>query len=405
VRTERRAISKSGLLSGLVAALLMLAASAEAQVTRTSFADSGSGAVRAGMLIRAQADFQNIWFFMDERGKELRPTAIAAAGKDFYLLGPTGMWRIGDAVNAMSRSQVVKCESLGPSGGRIGKFPIQEFNNFAYVPETNSFVVLDKSGDLWDFSCSTLHWSVCRPNKPITGSPDPDFIDLAATGSGVALLDPERNEIWSFACGKNIVRWFEEIMPWRVKPGQISVADAINIAFDRDAFVLKRSGAITKYGGVPGQARAVQKPFSFRRPPGMRPSRLMTGPGVPLYIVERENNRVLAVEKTSGRCSQFIFPGYSDLRGLQPGSEGFYIIDGSRLVYRSLSKSDPWTRPINRRQLDARLDGLTLPVTGVRLPRHPGVWPGARRLYRYGVHQGFTKESISSMIGAARRKS
>jgi murein DD-endopeptidase MepM/ murein hydrolase activator NlpD len=38
--------------------------------------------------------------------------------------------------------------------------------------------------------------------------------------------------------------------------------------------------------------------------------------------------------------------------------------------------------------MDPRLDGLVLPIEGARLPRHPGVWPGARRLYRFGVHKG-----------------
>lgn len=349
---------------------------------------SGSGTVTRTAAATTTRTADNTWFLTDERGRELAPTAIVSAGSDFFLLGTSNVWRIPNALEAMSRSQVLKCENLGPVGGRIGKFPIQEFNNFAFAPDTNSLVVLDKSGDIWDYSLSTHQWNVCRPNKPITGQPDPDFIDLATTGSGVVLLDPERNEIWSFACGKNITRWWDEVMPWRVKPGQPNVGDAINIAYDRDAFVLKRSGAITRYGAGSASVRAVQKHFAFRRPPKMRPSRLMTGPGVPLYIVERENNRVLAVDKTSGRVSQFIFPGYSDLRGLQPGSEGFYLIDGVRLVYRSLSQPDPPSKPLHPRRIDPRLDGLMLPVTGVRLPRHPGVWPGARRLYRYGVHQG-----------------
>lgn len=29
-----------------------------------------------------------------------------------------------------------------------------------------------------------------------------------------------------------------------------------------------------------------------------------------------------------------------------------------------------------------------MPIHGAHLPRHPGVWAGARRLYRFGVHHG-----------------
>lgn len=40
------------------------------------------------------------------------------------------------------------------------------------------------------------------------------------------------------------------------------------------------------------------------------------------------------------------------------------------------------------RDIDHRLIGMIFPIEGIRLPRHAGVYPGARRLYRYGVHQG-----------------
>src|SRR5581483_7949631 len=40
------------------------------------------------------------------------------------------------------------------------------------------------------------------------------------------------------------------------------------------------------------------------------------------------------------------------------------------------------------RKLDSRLKGMVMPIPGMRLPRHTGVFPGARRLYRYGVHEG-----------------
>lgn len=38
--------------------------------------------------------------------------------------------------------------------------------------------------------------------------------------------------------------------------------------------------------------------------------------------------------------------------------------------------------------IDQRLKVLHIPIRGASLPRHPGVFPGARRLYRHGVHQG-----------------
>jgi murein DD-endopeptidase MepM/ murein hydrolase activator NlpD len=128
---------------------------------------------------------------------------------------------------------------------------------------------------------------------------------------------------------------------------------------------------------------------------------MVSQPGLPLYIVERENNRVLAVEKKSGAARPFLFAAESDLRGLSPDREGFWVIDGPKLTYRKISQPDNLTfanKPPTR-TIDPRLKRLTLPIVGMSLPRHAGVYPGARRLYRYGVHEG-----MDFFYGGARAK-
>src|SRR4030095_3883901 len=101
-------------------------------------------------------------------------------------------------------------------------------------------------------------------------------------------------------------------------------------------------------------------PFHWRRPKDVRPSRIITGAGLPLYVVERENNRVLAIDKKTGIYKQFIFPSASDLRGLLARPDRFYVIDRDRLVCRLLSEADPPSVRPNKRALDPPLDGLVL---------------------------------------------
>lgn len=326
----------------------------------------------------------------DRKGGLVKPGAVLSYGTDIYLLDTAGLWRIVGGMEKLKRDAAeMSADYLESPGRKVGRIPIHEFNNFVLMPGQSrpAIAVLDKSGDVFSFDIRTQSWDVCRPNRPITGQPDPDFLDLASTGYGLCILDPERNQIWQFACNGAIRQSFKEVLPWRLQPGDITVADGIAIAFDRDAFVLKRNGVITRYGDG-GTGQWVQKPFYYQRPRQSRPSRLITAPGTPLFVVERQNNRVLAINKHSQRVSSFNFSEGSNLRGLIPQADGFYVLNGSTLQYRKLSEGTARPQASRRRGLDPRLDGLTLPVPGVRLPRHPGVWPGARRLYRYGVHAG-----------------
>jgi len=127
--------------------------------------------------------------------------------------------------------------------------------------------------------------------------------------------------------------------------------------------------------------------LNWKPPAGIQPSRFAIAPHSGCYVIERENSRVLAIDKASGQYKQYVFPKSSDLRGLLPGYGGFCIIDGSSLAFRMLAENDA-RKKLSPREVDPRLKILQIPIKGAYLPRHPGVFPGARRLYRHGVHQG-----------------
>ncbi len=286
--------------------------------------------------------------------------------------------------------------------GRLA-IPVHELVNLIYSPLRESIIVLDKSGDLFEYNLVKKNWSVLRANVPISGSPDPEFIDFCMSDQSrtLNLLDPERNQIWRLALTPGSAKvnpilqaTFAEVMPWRLKPGDTSVAECIAIVFDQQFSLLKQFGQLTTIIPLGGQNRVAQRPLSMN-PIGfklckVRPSRMITSAGsdVPLLVVERQNNRILAVDKKSGDTRPYLFAANSSLRGLlaQPG--GFWAIDGDCLRYRRLSESSPGTAILEHRQNDARLAKLRAPMRGMRLPKHAGVYPGARRLYRYGVHEG-----------------
>lgn len=324
---------------------------------------------------------------VNERGQSIYPASIVAGGDDLYLLDTTSMWCVPEGRKRCGTTKTLFAFNVGPAIPKVGNIPVQEFSTCCYVPARHSIAVLDKSGDIFEYSIAKMTWSVLRPNVPF-GSPDPEYLDMAATESGknVCLLDPERNQIWRFPATSQ--RFFREVLPWRLRAGDISVADGAAIANDGNTWVLRRSGSIAKFQAPSDAGMAHQLPFKWSVLKGMRPSRLFTAKDTPLYVVERENNRVVAVDKQTGAPRQFVFSQASDIRGLLPQKDGFWIIDGDHLVYRSLATADTSDAKPNPRLVDPRLSVLQMPLHGSHLPRHPGVWAGARRLYRHGIHKG-----------------
>lgn len=358
---------------------------------------------------------------LNERGRAVYPSAIVRGNGQTFLLGADCLYMsatplpkpdLGGTLNLKTFPKPAFSQTPNIPGALT--IPVHEFVNLLYCPLRQSVFVLDKSGDIFEFDPIKKSWAILRANLPGSGSPDPEYIDFCLSPSGsptgligpkkvndltrLNLLDPERNQIWKLALKKSgtvtpvVKKSFAEVMPWRVKRGDPSVAESIALTYDSIFYVLRnfgQSGQIAMISPVT-ENMVLQTRLAMVGIHGIRPTRMVSQPGLPLYIVERENNRVLAVDKKNGASLPFLFTVDSDLRGLTPDAQGFWVIDGPKLTYRLLSNPDSLTvaaKPPSR-TIDERLKRLTMPIVGITLPRHAGVYPGARRLYRYGVHEG-----------------
>ncbi|MBP9090800.1 M23 family metallopeptidase [bacterium] len=343
---------------------------------------------------------------------------VQAAGDNLVFLGGDCLYISKNSLPDPSTGGFIIAQKINsPAWGKPPALPIpvHEFANLVYAPTRNSIIVLDKSGDLFEFDLTKKAWSVLRTNVPISGSPDPEFIDLCLSEQNniLNLLDPERNQIWRLrlpaqtkAKSKSNVsplfeKTFPEVMPWRLKPGDASVAECIAITFDKRFSLLKQFGQIITIEPLSpaGSLKVHQTKLPIKSASGalgtfgtlgkVRASRMISGDKtIPLYVVERQNNRVLAVDKESGSTKAFNFPANSSLRGLLPLAKGFWIIDNNTMAYRDLGNPNPAGEKREARENDPRLAKLSAPIKGMKLPKHSGVYPGARRLYRYGVHEG-----------------
>lgn len=325
----------------------------------------------------------------DEKGNPVRPSGIVQSGDSIFLLGDDCLWLLPGVVGTTKEPKPLTLKKLPVPGNKIKGIPIQEFLAACYFQPNRSVVVLDKSGSLFEYFPDRGAWGLMRANKQTLGTPDPHYVSLTSDGLRILLLDPERNQIWRYPAARIDERYFREVLPWRIKAGDPNVADGVAIGYDGSTLVLRRSGNISIYPSGSHGGNGSPRKLNYKAPRLMSPSRMaVSSQGGPIYVIERENNRILAVDKKTGNVSQFLFPAGSDLRSLLPGNGGFCVIDGDGLVFRMLKDADSPNTPVQSRLIDSRLKVLHIPIRGASLPRHPGVFPGARRLYRHGVHQG-----------------
>ncbi|MBI2810091.1 MAG: hypothetical protein HYX67_04590, partial [Candidatus Melainabacteria bacterium] len=117
----------------------------------------------------------NIILLKDVQGKEVKPSAVLAVDRDLLFLSPNNLWISKDGVANLGVSGDFALTKIDPPKS-FGNLKIQEFNNFASFPAHRSVIVLDKSGDLYEYTPSANKWQLFRSNLPfLQGQPDPEF--------------------------------------------------------------------------------------------------------------------------------------------------------------------------------------------------------------------------------------
>jgi hypothetical protein len=251
--------------------------------------------------------------------------------------------------------------------------------------------------------------------------PDPHYVAAAVQGQRLYLLDYARNQIWHKpgAMFAELTPYFAVDVPsWEIK--RHSGAQDVTIGVDMadagqgELLVLDEAGCLRSFqGGRPGSVVRIGAAEDLKHG-ALRSASwadLEVKPGSPLaYVADSDNARVLAVSRRSGKVvRQFIV---APPEGERPrvNAVGFangkmLLIAGNHLVAYprqgdlddggiGLGGIEDTDCPPEMATIaaaaglhDPRVMKFRLPLKDI-LPDNVGVYPGARRVYRHGIHEG-----------------
>lgn len=316
------------------------------------------------------------------------PIRLVILGDQAYLIAGGDLFSIPLAELAGAGDLVP--QSAMPPERKVGPYTIQELVYAAADAETGELVLLDKSNDIYRRTASgEWRMAVVSASAPELGL-DPQYLALQPLGGSLYALDADFSRIWEFAPGAAEPAAYLE---------DDGLAGGVDLAIRRgeggfaQALVLDRRGRVLRFGGDEPEilvaAGAGVKPWPAQ----------VSLMGDRLLVVEGEQRRVTllgALQPENLVTVEFRFARMRRLRSAALAGNALYVLAGSSLYTVSLGSASGDCPAVQYddgyyyagRDLRDLITDVTLPFPEAALPWRPRSYPGARRLYRYGVHEG-----------------
>jgi murein DD-endopeptidase MepM/ murein hydrolase activator NlpD len=214
----------------------------------------------------------------------------------------------------------------------------------------------------------------------------------------VYLLDADLNQAWRFP-----VEEAQESPPAPLFPGSWGdgagggpdLQEGVDILASREGLLaLYTDGALRRHDGG-DRHPTLDEAVDAQLPLGL------LAHGGRFYVVDGLRQALIAVDAErigSATGYQFVFPGMGLLRDVAIDGEGrlLALADSALFVYPTSGASGTCDAPPDSLpplfyygvDLASALAGFRYPIDGAFLPSVPRAYPGARRLYRAGVHRG-----------------
>ncbi len=320
------------------------------------------------------------------------PIQLLTANDMLYLVADGRLY--GLPIEQVLRQPTLLPVELTPADGRIGDIIIEELVYATVDPQSGDLLLLDKSNDIYRYMAEG-EWRVEILAAPIPGQfPDPQYLALAMLDDDLYVLDADLSHIWQFKPGATL--------PETYFVGG-ALADAMDMTFIQegpqrgDLYVLTRAGRVVYIpAGAPG--RTISQPDL----PVTWPAQILSLDGRAV-IVDGDTRTVAPPNWSQAGDSPALglrFEQMQRLRSVVQAGDTLFAIAGPNLYLADLPAldvaNDDECPPValddtlyfHGESIANLLTEFALPFPNAVLPNRPRSYPGARRLYRFGIHTG-----------------
>jgi len=317
---------------------------------------------------------------------------MSMVGDQLFLLANGDLYQLvldnGDP--ALVKDEPLTLTNVMPSARQVGPYTIQELVYLTVDEQRGDLLLLDKSNDVYRYA-ATGQWTVAVPAAPVPNQfPDPQYLAIQGDGTRIYALDADLSRIWLL---RNDIAAPQVALS---AAGLLTGVDMVLLSAvgERPRFgVFRRDGSIARFGAQPEQTLA-STAVHGRRP---WPTQLLLANDL-LYAVDGETRQVTVIDPQRQQVVRkiaFRLPELQRLRSVIVQGDQIYALAGPNLYIAELH-NDASCPPVPfdnnyyfaGRNLQELLADFRLPFANTVLPDRPRSYPGARRLYRYGVHQG-----------------
>lgn len=281
--------------------------------------------------------------------------------------------------------------NLMPPEKQVDGYVIRELVYVTQDAARGDLLVLDKTNDIFRYTQSG-EWRMEVAAQPIPNQfPDPQYLAIQERNGAIVALDADLSQLWQVSR--------QNPMP-ASHYLSIKIESAVDMAAVQDDsgesfYVLTREGTLLQISRPAGGTyRAAWLPVAQIG----WPSQVQVD-GNQLMVVDGDSRSIWLYDRaTLAPTGQIVLrhPNMQRLRHVAIANQTLYAIAGRTLYVAPLAQLSATCASV---VYDNNLyfDGLNvrdlLPVVGLPfpnavLPIRPRSYPGARRLYRYGLHEG-----------------
>jgi len=366
------------------------------------------------------------WTLLDEAGAPLvQPIDLTISDDALYVIDSATLYR-REWATLPAAGGTVTLTAVITRGATIGGYPVKEIVAADATGTGRAIYVLDKSGDIYFSETGASDWILSRTAVQEQVDPDPFLLSITTYANRLYGLDPAQNQVWRHPPKDGSLGVLPGTLPWLVQPGEPDVSDGLDLAIDGRVFVLLRDGSVVNLTpAVAGYYRlSVAEGRSHVQQLASVPSRPLSialdTAGPALYVADPDRRRVVALDRNSGAfLGQVVAADNPDFARLHAVAErdgrllmlagpSVYVYEPAGWITATLSLTGALPTWVPETELDpvvVRVQDLypndprlvrllasrpfTMPLPGmVYLPDRASAYPGARRGYRYGVHEG-----------------